>query len=1235
MKKQNLFFAGILLLLLISTQAAMSQDWLKKYSEETGKVSGDLNFYDVKKWAHKYFKDVEQEMAEDNKLGKSFMGSEEGKKGLYIKYKRWEWYWSTRLDKNGNLGYGNAKVFKKNTRRLVPDVNTWKSIGFTQNSGGYWGMGRADCMGFHPTNGNIFYVGSNGGGIWKTTDGGITYTPLGDFLPVSQVGNIIVDFANPNTVYISLAPRGGWMNKSMGIYKSTDAGLTWNPTAMSDEYNAGQPIYDMISSETNSSILLVGRQDGIFRTANGGSSWTKVTDWTCNDLVWKPGSATRVYAARDDYWGSSEVYVSDDAGVTWSKLTNISLPYNSLTLTATAANSNIIAYSSQQPTKSLYVSTNNGSSFTFKSNLPQEQHIFYSKTNANIMYNGGVNVSKSTDGGVTWVQQTHWHSNPPYVEIHADVRNIYHSPVNNDLVYFCNDGGVARYNEPNNQWTELYNGLQITQYYSIACAQTDSVTIIAGSQDNGGSRRNANGVWQNTNGGDAMMQAIDPTDANVMYSTYINGELYRSLDGWVNNYVTISNNIPGGKPNGAWVTPYVLDPNNHNSIVIGYDEVYRSTNRGDTWTKISTGLTNGGEMHSIAVAQSDSRIIYCTGDQKQTDGSTINKFFKTTNQGTSWTSYSSPAKERITQLAVHPTNPQVIWITTGGWVDNQKVFKSTNGGATWVNYSTGLPNVPTNTIVYQPGSNDALYVGNDMGVYYRNSTMSKWESYSAGLPNTVVTDLEIQNSAKLLRASTYGRGAWEARLILNASQIEDCKGVAGGTAAIDGCGVCAGGTTGIVPNTSCCSPGTTIAVQRWNNVSGNYVSDIPVNTTPSQTIYLDALDKDFIGEDDFGNRITGLLCPPSTGTYKFWIASDDASELWLSTNNLAANKVRIAYLDGAVGYKNYDATSGQASASINLVQGQQYYFEVLHKEGGGDAHLAVAWALGNEPRSPIRAGYISQGVTNIAPTVSISSPVNNSTYTAPASVMINVSANDSDGSVTKVEFYRDAVKLGEALSSPYQYIWTNAPAGTYVLTAKATDNLGLVNTSSPVSITVNAPATGDIIGPDCMAKSESKTFSVNPTLISGANNFSWWSNASVQSIEPSGGSTASSTSISSGASFGGGQICVGINYSGAPYYQSFCKNVSLCPALRAGETGKRSFISIFPNPSIDAFILKSEKAVKTLIVTNNEGEQIYTLTGVEDGKVLELGRNFSAGNYVTYIKYEDGSEETLKLIKVK
>jgi ELWxxDGT repeat protein len=260
-----------------------------------------------------------------------------------------------------------------------------------------------------------------------------------------------------------------------------------------------------------------------------------------------------------------------------------------------------------------------------------------------------------------------------------------------------------------------------------------------------------------------------------------------------------------------------------------------------------------------------------------------------------------------------------------------------------------------------------------------------------------------------------------------------------------------------------CTASGTILREQWNNVSGNNVSAIPVHSPPSNTSQLNIFEGPTNSQTNFGARMRGYICPPKTGNYTFWIASNDHSELWLSTDDSPSNKVKIAYVTGATTPRQWTKFPSQTSAAINLTAGKRYYIEALHKQGAGSHNIAVGWQLPDGTlERPIPGSRLSpfsdQG--NQSPVVEIFGPADGQSFDAPATITIEANASDPDGSISKVEFFEGSNKLGEDLTFPYNYRWSDVGIGTYSFTAKAFDNDGAVTISAPVAATVNEETGG-------------------------------------------------------------------------------------------------------------------------------------------------------------------------------
>lgn len=254
-----------------------------------------------------------------------------------------------------------------------------------------------------------------------------------------------------------------------------------------------------------------------------------------------------------------------------------------------------------------------------------------------------------------------------------------------------------------------------------------------------------------------------------------------------------------------------------------------------------------------------------------------------------------------------------------------------------------------------------------------------------------------------------------------------------------------------------CEDAGRIVREQWNGIPGTLISSIPSNTSPALKEFLTIFESPSNTADNYGSRIRGFLCVPESGNYKFWIASNDKSELWLSTDSDPSNKVKIAHVSGYTAEREWTKYATQQSTSIYLESGHSYYIEALHKEGVGSDHLSVGWQLpdGTLERPIAGSRLVPFDLPGGAPVVTISNPRNGDSFTVPASIQISADATD-DVTVQKVAFYQGGQKIGEDTTAPYKFTWTGAASGVYSITAIATDDEGISTTSSPVQITVEA-----------------------------------------------------------------------------------------------------------------------------------------------------------------------------------
>lgn len=762
MKKQILFF----LFLSLTVSLLNAQPWMDMAKAK----NPEPDFFEIQAAFSEYEKSFQQQERFASVPRQPWEDEEHSIPGL-LQYKRWEWFWESRVTPSGE--FPNPQIIlselenaNSENNRSASSVANWTLMGpISSVPTGGGGMGRINCVRFNPLNANIVYAGAPAGGLWKSTNAGTTWTTNTDQLAVLGVTDVAINPLDTSEMYIATGDGDAGDTYSVGVLKSTNSGATWNATGLIWNVSLYRKISRLIINPVNPLILIAASSFGIYRTIDGGNAWTLIKTGTFMDLEFMPGNPNVVYAASTDY-----IFKSTDGGLTWGVNITAGLPtanVQRVALAVTAANPNVLyalyARSGDYGFLGFYKSSNAAVSFTQMSATPNilgwaldgsdvggqgwyDLALAASPTNENFVLVGGIRIWKSTNGGTSW-------SISAFNSVHADVHDIVFSNGSGSLAYTGCDGGV--YNNPTvtgtNGWTNKSATLQIMQNYKLSNAATNSAIVVAGSQDNGTNKVNGTAVSK-IFGGDGMECIVDYTNANIIYAESQYGNINKSTDGG-GAWNPIS---PTGNADGAWVTPYVMHPSNHNIIYLGYDRIYKTTDGGNSWNAGTNVI--GGTFRHMAVAPSDGNYVYAA---------TQSNIWRSSDGAGTWTNITSGLPSSyITYITVKYNDPNTLWLTFSSYSSTVKVYKSTDGGTTWTNISgTGLPAVPANCIVNQLNeASEALYVGTDIGVYYKDNTLSSWVAYNTNLPRVVVSELEIHNSSSKLRAATYGRGIWQTNL---------------------------------------------------------------------------------------------------------------------------------------------------------------------------------------------------------------------------------------------------------------------------------------------------------------------------------------------------------------------------------------------------------------------------------------------------------------------------------------
>lgn len=739
----------------------------------------------------------------------------------YIKRKLNEW--ETRTDGQGNPG-NPSELFKYRQSRASQKSSAfnglWSPSGpdyVPENGTGYLenGIGRINCIAFHPSNPQIFWVGVAQGGLWKTEDGGASWMPLTDDLPITRISDIAVNPQNPDEIYISLCDfayigigldldnRYRFAHYGLGVYKTTDGGLNWEPTALEfslTDRDASLIRKVIIHPEQPNELVACG-VSGMFRSSDAGQTWTTVLDTLFWDLVADPIQPEVLYAASGWLFnaqkGYAAIYKSTDFGNTWTELPT-GIPTIGLVqrtkLAISESNPNVIyaiTVDTLSGLYSLYKSTNSGDDWI---EIPQELNILEAgqgenqggqgtydlvlhvdRANPEVIYAGGVNMYMSENGGFSFNPVSHWtlYFGPT---VHADQHYFTQHPLTGEY-FLCNDGGLYKTNLVLNQswdlaleglpwpseWQNLSNGMQVTSFYRLSSSKVNDGRLIAGAQDNATAYFDGNS-WRAIFGGDGMDCYLNPLDDNFLIGAAQFGVIYQTSDEAFNEFSYFIASDVG--ENAEWTSPIsgCITQDNDLALYTGFESIYRSDDWGFTWN--FSGLPGSGDqpLSALEVAGSNCELIYATSRINYLEN-IAPQIYRSSNSGQSWQNVSNGLPDSLyyTSVAVNPDNNDEVVLTLGGFADGLKVFRSVNEGLSWQNISFNLPNFPINRAVFLPSGGNIL-IASDGGVFLLEAGSLIWSDQSAGLPNVIVSDIELNSSANKVYVSTFGRGIWESTL---------------------------------------------------------------------------------------------------------------------------------------------------------------------------------------------------------------------------------------------------------------------------------------------------------------------------------------------------------------------------------------------------------------------------------------------------------------------------------------
>jgi len=664
--------------------------------------------------------------------------------------------------------------FMPKTRDLTRAELNWQPLGPTPHKNEYW-SGNADASGrvcallVHPTDPNTVYAGGAQGGIWKTTDAGVNWTPVSDFLSSLATGALCFHPNNPDIIYYGTGEQhySGDSFYGDGLFRSDDAGMTW--TKIAAKSDVGSYISRVVVDPNNTQIIYLGNEDGLARSTDGGATWT--THWSpqdCNDIVLDPATPGLVYGAMR-YTG---IIKSTDYGANWTLLTG-GLPTSGSGFKrinfAMAPSNPLVIYAAFADTSGnlfgMYKTTDGGTNWTKLTATPDyltsqgnyDNCIIVDPNNANICYAGGTfpfssgngyGLVRTTDGGATWTDiNVGTDGSQPHPDHHIFAWG------SNNRLWLGNDGGVWYTDNQGATWTNCNANLALSQAYTVTIHPTDSNFLLVGTQDNGCARYQGNPGWPQVNAGDGGPCAVEWDSPNIYYTTYVQlNPIYKWNNGVWQGYAT----GPWSGERANWCNaPLTVDQNQADTLLAGTYRVWRTTNSGSSWSAISGDLTNGGHLRSITVATGASNTIYAGSS----DG-----YVHVTTDASTWNLRNTglPGKP-IPDIAIDPSNWQSAYLcvdqSTGG-----RVYSTSNAGSTWSDITGDLPSGLRGMSMAADfrATPPQLYLGTDFGVYLSKNGGTNWTKEDLNLPNLAIYDLAVDTTNNFVLAGTHGRGVWRA-----------------------------------------------------------------------------------------------------------------------------------------------------------------------------------------------------------------------------------------------------------------------------------------------------------------------------------------------------------------------------------------------------------------------------------------------------------------------------------------
>jgi len=663
----------------------------------------------------------------------------------------------------------------------------------------------------------IVYAAIGPSGLWKSTDNGMHWAPVFDSQGSVSIGSVEVSRSNPDIVWVGTGESTCRNSVAIGdgVYKSEDGGKTWTHKGLTETRHVDRILID----PTNPDIVYVGamghlwgpnKERGVFKTTDGGKTWRKTLYFDENtgiaEMVMDPANNHIIYAAAYNhrrnpfYYNSggpnSGLYKSTDSGETWKQLKN-GLPEGTngrIGISVCRTKPEVVYTIIENKDGGIFRSDDKGESWTRMCDKKTYDQVnfrpfYYSKINVDpnndrIIYAYSGKAYVSEDGGKTFTQIAR--------SAHADHHRIWINPFNSNHIIDGNDGGIDISFDRGKTWHPIENG-SWAEVYQLGVDMRDPYYVYMGLQDNGNwagpsNSKDRKGIlnhhWYPTGDGDGFYIQVDPRDHNYIYRNLQMGEIQR--------FVQSTGQVIGIKPFPGideepyrfnWNSPIYLSQHDPDTIYFGGNFLFKSTNRGDSWEKISPDLTtndpkkiidSGGEISTDNTGAEAHCTIYTITESPVKKGllwvgTDDGNLWITKDSGKNWENVVKnikglPAFSWVSRVEASHFAEGTVYVTFDRHNSDDYapyVYKSTDYGKTWISLQSNLPKTGYLFVIREdPVNSNLLYLGSEFGLFFSFNGGQEWLAYKNGFPTAAVRDIVIHPREKDLIVGTHGRGVW-------------------------------------------------------------------------------------------------------------------------------------------------------------------------------------------------------------------------------------------------------------------------------------------------------------------------------------------------------------------------------------------------------------------------------------------------------------------------------------------